>query len=96
METLRPKPFYSSSVDSTNTAPADYISRKMAYLDGRPCPQPLAPDGAIADPCTDPDAGPPVADVAGLYPVGLPNPTAGFHMEWEGNGSWPAPPWWEG
>lgn len=75
-------------------AAADYISRKLAFLDGRACPQPLTPGGPVADPCPDPDAAPPQVDLAGLYPIGRPNPTAGFFMEWEGHGAWPAPPWW--
>ena len=76
-------------------AAADYVSRKMAAIEGRPCPQPVRVDAAVEVPCPDPDAAPPVADIEGLYPVGEPNPTAGFHMEWEGHGSWPSPPWWE-
>lgn len=76
-------------------AAADYISRKLAALDGRPCPQPLAPGGAVADPCPDPDGSPPLADVEALYPVYEPgNPTDGFYMEWAGSSSWPAPAWW--
>lgn len=75
-------------------AAADYISRKLAHLDGRTCPLPPMPDGPMPDPCPDPDDGFPAVDLDGLYPIGEPNPTAGFHMEWEGSGAWPADPWW--
>jgi hypothetical protein len=76
-------------------AVADFFSRKLAFLDGRPCPLPAAPGQAPADPCPDPDAAAPTVDLRGIYPVGEPNPTAGFFMEWEGSSDWPAPPWWE-
>ncbi len=75
-------------------AAADYISRKLAHLDGRACPLPLEPGGPIAVPCADPDAAEPLVDLQGLYPIGRANPTAGFFMEWEGHGAWPAAPWW--
>lgn len=75
-------------------AAADYVSRKIAWLDGRPCPLPEHRGGPIATPCPDPDVGPSTIDIGALYPVGEPNPTAGFEMEWEGHGSWPAAPWW--
>lgn len=76
-------------------AAADYVSRKMAHLDGRPCPMPRSSGGVPENPCPDPDVTGAVADLFGLYPIGWPNPTAGFRMEWEGHGSWPAPPWWQ-
>ena len=76
-------------------AAADYLSRKLAFLDGRACPNPVAPARPVRDPCPDPDAAPPDVDLAGLYPIGAPNPTAGFQMEWQGSSSWPATPWWE-
>ncbi len=76
-------------------AAADYISRKLAYLDDRACPMPRAPGLVPADPCPDPDAGAPAVDLDAIYPIGEPNPTAGFQMEWEGHGSWPDAPWWQ-
>jgi hypothetical protein len=51
-------------------AAADYFTRKMAFLDGRPCPIPTAPSRPVADPCPDPDATGPLADVEALYPIG--------------------------
>ncbi|MEY2975481.1 MAG: hypothetical protein RIR49_1901 [Actinomycetota bacterium] len=48
---------------------ADYLSRVLAHLDGRSCPAPELPSSAPADPCPDPDAGPPVAAISSLYPV---------------------------
>ena len=76
-------------------AAGDYISRKVAHLDGRACPQPEAVGEAPPDPCPDPDLTGPVTDIDGLYPAGEPAPAAPFVLEWEGFGSWPAPPWWE-
>ena len=75
-------------------AAADYVSRKIAHLDGRACPMPTQPGVAIEDPCPDPDATGAVVDLYGIYPVGQTNGTGGFQMEWEGHGSWPTPPWW--
>lgn len=49
---------------------SDYLSRKMAFLDGRACPFGVAPDVAPADPCPDPDVTGPVADIEALYPIG--------------------------
>jgi hypothetical protein len=49
---------------------ADYLSRKLAFLDGRPCPLPTSPGGVPDRPCPDPDVTGPVADVAALYPIG--------------------------
>lgn len=76
-------------------AAADYVSRKMAFLDGRPCPQPTTPGIAPQNPCPDPDSAPPAVDLALLYPFDRVNPTSGFFMEWEGSGAWPALPWWD-
>jgi len=75
-------------------AAADFVSRKLAFLDERPCPMPLTSGQASPSPCPDPDAGPPQVDLRSIYPIGRSNPTAGFSMEWEGSGSWPDPPWW--
>lgn len=76
-------------------AAADYVSRKLAFLDGRACPNPTAPGLPAQDPCPDPDASPPVVDLDALYPIDdFTNPTRGFHMEWSGSSSWPDPPWW--
>ncbi len=75
-------------------AASDYVSRKLAHLDGRACPQPVAAGLTPADPCPDPDAAPPFVDLASLYPIGQPNPTAVFELEFEGSGSWPDPPFW--
>jgi hypothetical protein len=47
---------------------ADYISRKIAFLDSRACPAPWEPGGPIDDPCPDPDLHGPVGDVRALYP----------------------------
>ncbi len=46
---------------------ADYMTRWMAHLDGRPCPQPLYPGGPIQDPCPNPNTLGRRADVTGLY-----------------------------
>ena len=77
-------------------AAGDYVSRKMAFLDGRACPQPTAPGGVPDDPCPDPDVTGAVVDVEAVYPVGEPAPSSHFVLEWEGASSWPAPPWWDG
>lgn len=77
-------------------AAADYLSRKLAHLDGRPCPQPTAAGLVRPDPCPDPDAAAPDVDLPSLYPIGQPNPTAMFQLEYEGSGSWPDPPFWMG
>lgn len=76
-------------------AATDYLSRKMAHLDGRACPEPLAAGLPPQDPCPDPDATGPVVDLAGVYPVGLAAPRPGFRMEFVGHGAWPDPPWWD-
>ncbi len=49
-------------------AAADFISRTIAHLEGRPCPLPWAVGGPIDDPCPDPSAHAPVADIRALYP----------------------------
>ena len=49
---------------------ADYLSRKMAFLDGRRCPMPTSPGGVPQNPCPDPDGTGPIADVPALYPIG--------------------------
>jgi len=46
---------------------ADYISRTIASLEGRPCPQPWVEGGPIEAPCSDPDQHGPPADVVSLY-----------------------------
>jgi hypothetical protein len=51
-------------------AAADYLSRKMAFLDGRQCPMPTSPATAPQNPCPDPDVTGPIADIAALYPIG--------------------------
>lgn len=49
---------------------ADYLSRKMAFLQGRQCPMPTSPGAAPQNPCPDPDVTGPIADIAALYPIG--------------------------
>lgn len=49
---------------------ADYLSRKLAFVEGRACPQPRAPGEAPQDPCPDPDLRRPDVDLAALYPIG--------------------------
>jgi hypothetical protein len=51
-------------------AAADYLSRKLAFLELRPCPVPLAPDAAPQVPCPDPDVTGPIAAIESLYPIG--------------------------
>jgi hypothetical protein len=46
---------------------ADYISRWIAYVEGRPCPMPSLPGGTLAPTCANPDTEPPIADIAALY-----------------------------
>jgi hypothetical protein len=48
-------------------AVADYISRTIAHIEGRPCPAPWEPDGTIDDPCPSPDGHSPVVDVWAIY-----------------------------
>lgn len=76
-------------------AAGDYISRKMAHLDKRACPQPLAEGGAVFDLCPDPDIRDPLVDLDSLYPVEGPQPNTPFLLNFQGSSSWPAPPWWE-
>lgn len=51
-------------------AASDYLSRKMAFLEGRKCPMPLAPGEVPENPCPDPDVTGPMADIEALYPIG--------------------------
>jgi hypothetical protein len=51
-------------------AASDYLSRKMAFLENRPCPMPTTPNGPRQNPCPDPDVTGPVADIEALYPIG--------------------------
>lgn len=76
-------------------AAADYVSRKMAHLDGRACPEPVRADAVLADPCPDPDVTGAVVDLASVYPLDRSAPRPAFRMEFVGHGSWPEPPWWE-
>ncbi|MFN3258193.1 MAG: hypothetical protein ACE37B_21140 [Ilumatobacter sp.] len=48
---------------------ADYISRWIAHLDGRPCTAPLEPGGVVHHPCPDPNTMTRVPDIARLYGV---------------------------
>jgi hypothetical protein len=48
---------------------ADYVTRKMAFLDHRSCPFPFAPGEVAASPCPDPDTTGPPADLAQLFSV---------------------------
>ena len=94
----RPEWFASDGIHLRRAGPfaaGDYISRKMAFLDGRSCPVAERVGDPAPDPCPDPDVTGPVADIDGLYPVGEPFPPSPFVLEWEGFGSWPGPPWWE-
>ncbi len=52
-------------------AASDYLSRKMAFLEERPCPVPVGPSEPVEDPCPDPDVTGPVADIEALYPIGV-------------------------
>jgi hypothetical protein len=51
-------------------AASDYLSRKMAFLEARPCPMPITPGAPPQNPCPDPDVTGPIADIAALYPIG--------------------------
>ena len=51
-------------------AAADYLTRKMAFVEGRSCPFPIAPGEPVQNPCPDPDVTGPIADIEGLYPIG--------------------------
>jgi hypothetical protein len=53
-------------------ATADYVSRWVAHVTHRSCPQPWAPGESVSSRCPDPDAeaarrGPP--DLRALYPI---------------------------
>lgn len=48
---------------------ADYLTRKMAFLDGRACPFPIVPGAEVQNPCPDPDTTGPIADIEALFPV---------------------------
>lgn len=76
-------------------AAADYISRKIAFLEGQPCPQPLVADGSRVDWCPDPDVQGPIVDLDSLYPLDEEQPHSPFLLNFEGSSSWPDPPWWE-
>lgn len=76
-------------------AAGDYISRKIAFLDGEPCAMPLVAGAPVPDPCPDPDATGVIADLESLYPIGQPFPRDPFVLEWEGFSSWPSAPWWQ-
>lgn len=94
----RPEWFASDGIHLRRAGPfaaGDYVSRKMAFLDGRACAQPTSPGTAPQSPCPDPDVTGPVADVDALYPVGQQAPSSHFVLEWEGTSSWPDPPWWD-
>ena len=51
-------------------AASDYLSRKMAFLQARPCPMPTSPGAVPQNPCPDADVTGPIADIAALYPIG--------------------------
>jgi hypothetical protein len=51
-------------------AAADYLTRKLAFLDGRACPVPEGPADEPLDPCPDPDVTGPLAELDALYPIG--------------------------
>jgi hypothetical protein len=46
---------------------ADYISRWVAYIEGRPCPMPATPGGTIEPSCPNPDTQPVITDITALY-----------------------------
>jgi hypothetical protein len=50
-------------------AAADYLTRKLAFLDGRACPSPRRTGEDAPSPCPDPDPGPPDVDLVSLYPI---------------------------
>lgn len=50
-------------------AAADYLTRKLAFIDGRICPEPYTPGAPAPDPCPDPDLTGPLTDLYALYPV---------------------------
>lgn len=77
-------------------AAGDYISRKLAFLDDRPCPQPVTAGASPQAPCPDPDVTGVVVDIGAVYPVGATCAIEPFAMEWAGRSSWPEPPCWAG
>jgi hypothetical protein len=94
----RPTWFASDGIHLRGEGPwaaGDYVSRKLAFLDGRACPQPIAAGQAPHDPCPDPDATGHIVDLESVYPVGQPYPYTPFALEWEGASSWPGAPWWQ-
>lgn len=76
-------------------AAGDYISRKMAFLNGSACAQPTFAGVDPLDPCPDPDVHGPQIDIDSLYPLGQQGPDASFQLLWEGSSSWPDSAWWE-
>lgn len=76
-------------------AAGDYISRKMAFLDSRACPEPAYAGVEPLNPCPDPDEHGPVIDLDSIYPTDQRDPDAAFMLAFVGSGSWPDPPWWE-
>ena len=48
---------------------ADYMSRWIAHLDGRPCTAPLDPGGVPQNPCPSPNTMTRVPDIFGLYGI---------------------------
>lgn len=75
-------------------AAGDYLSRKMAHLDARACPQPIRAGWAVQNPCPDPDVTGPVVDLASVYPLDDRCAREPFQLEWEGRSTWPDPPCW--
>lgn len=51
-------------------AVADYLSRKIAHLDGRVCPVPTTAGADPVSPCPDPDMTGPITDLESVYPIG--------------------------
>jgi hypothetical protein len=51
-------------------AAADYLTRKMAFVEGRTCPVPASLSAEAENPCPDPDVTGPVAVIEALYPIG--------------------------
>lgn len=75
-------------------AGADYVSRKIAALNGLACPAPNTIGGVIDEPCPDPDVASPTVDIPALYPTTRNEPGNVFCLDWQGSGSWPNAPWW--
>ena len=76
-------------------AAGDYISRKLAHLDGRACPAPLRSGEVPPDPCPDPDDTGAIVDLESVYPLDRQAPRPSFQMEFVGHGAWSEPAWWE-